>query len=271
MSEAEAIAAVLAIVRTSVRQRFTLDLPAMASRIVSRASRLTPRPDPADYARRLSLDDLYLATACAEGDEQAWAEVRARYFSYIREFAHRFLHDRAAVDVADQVIADLWQRQRLAQYDGRSSLKTWLGAVVAHAAINAGKIERRRAPLDAASLAPRLRVAGAEDAETRQLFTGLVRSAIAALDSESRLLLLFYYEQALTLDEMQRLLGSSKATLSRRLDAVRRAVRASIETRACALGIDADHLRERLDFSRLEFDLASALKGPVKGRPDDAV
>ena len=214
-------------------------------------------------------DDRQLAAACCAGDEEAWREFRRRYFTLLHDFARRFVNDRAAADVADQVIADLWQRQRLAQYDGRSTLKTWLGAVVAHAALNAGKMERRMTSLDDAAGARRRTAASSpQDEEARRLFATLVRQALAQLEPDDKLLLLLYYEQGLTLEQIEGLAGSSKATLSRRLDRLRRRLRESIETGSREqLRTPAAALRQELDLSRLDFDLASALKGPQ----DDAV
>jgi RNA polymerase sigma factor (sigma-70 family) len=209
------------------------------------------------------VSDLELAKACCRGDEAAWQEFRDRYFTYIRDFARRFVHERAAADVADQVIADLWQRARLAQYDGRSTLKTWLGAVVAHAAINAGKVERRTTALTPQMWERASMTAGvAADQESSRAFTVLVERAIGELTADNKLLLLLYYEQGLTLDEMAIVLGGSKATLSRRLSGLRSALRDAIDANARReLRVDADALRERLDFARLEFDLAAALGG----------
>src|SRR5207244_7955291 len=46
---------------------------------------------------------------------------------------------------AAELIADLWQHRKIERYEGRSSLRTWLATVVAHAAVNAGKAARTRA------------------------------------------------------------------------------------------------------------------------------
>lgn len=256
-----------------VRCRFGISLEAFADVVLERATAQQPDRDPLEYAARLCLDDLYLATACCRGDDDAWRECRERYFGYIRDFAQRFVHERAAADVADQVIADLWQRRRFAQYDGRSTLKTWLGAVVAHAAINAGKVEARMVPLDPDSLAqPPRSTFGAEDDAEHRLFATLVTRAVGALEPDAKLLLLLYYEQGLTLDEMVSVLGSSKATLSRRLDRLRRGLRHAIEAGARQdLGVDAEALRDRLDFARLAFDLETALGRSMEGKRDGVV
>jgi RNA polymerase sigma-70 factor, ECF subfamily len=266
-------AAILEAVGRSVHVRFGLSADAFADHVIERIPARVPAGDRIRYAAGLCLDDLYLATACSRGDEAAWRECEARYFEYIRRFTRRFVNERAAVDVADAVIADLWQRSRLAQYNGRSSLLTWLGAVAAHAAINAGKTEDRRATLAPDAMEQLSRGAAgsrsdsAEDVESHRVFTGLINRALAGLDPEEKLLLLMYYEQRLTLDQMEGVLGASKATLSRRLDRLRKRIRESIETTAREqLNVSADTLRERLDFARLEFDLVTALGGgSVKG------
>jgi len=269
---ADSAAGIHQLIARSVRRRFSLSLERLAALVTERAG----AANVTEYAARLRFDDLYLATACCEGQDEAWREFRERYFEFIREFARRFLHDRAAADVSDQVIADLWQRQRLSQYDGRSTLRTWLGAVVANAAINAGKGESRMTAFEPAMLdrpaRARHETASPENDETRRIFARLVTRALGELDREGRLLLLLYYEQGLTLEEIEPVLGVSKATLSRRLDRLRRAVRESIGAIAQQeLQVSAETLRERLDLACLEFDLAAALGGPVKGGGDDAV
>jgi len=256
-------------IEREVRSRFSLSAAAFFDLVSERAG--ARQADRADL--RLCLDDLYLAMSCARGDEEAWREFRERFFSYIRDFARRFVHPRAAADVADQVIADLWQRGRIAQYDGRSTLRTWLGAVVAHAAINAGKVERRTTPFESRMIEGRAPDTGSiEDEEERRLFAGVVRRAVAEVEPEDRLLLQLYYEQGLTLDEMAPIAGASKATLSRRLDRLRRRLRATIEAHTRReMRLDVETLKGGLDFSRLEFDLAAALAGPLEGKGHDAV
>ena len=113
----------------------------------------------------------------------------------------------------------------------------------------------------------------AADEESGRAFALLVERAIGELAPDSKLLLLLYYEQGLTLDEMVKVVGGSKATLSRRLSALRGALRDAIDANARKeLRIDAEALRERLDFARLEFDLAAALGGGrMEGKSDGVV
>ena len=87
--------------------------------------------------------------------------------------------------------------------------------------------------------------------------------AIEDLDASDKLLLLFYYEREMTLQQMERILGKSKAALSRRLERVRGQLRSRIE----------EHVGEarggEIDLARVTLDLARALSaresapGPV--------
>lgn len=249
--------AITAAVHARVRCRFALSEPDFVAFV---RERMAARADAAAEARvtSLSLDDLYLATACARGDEDAWREFRDRHFAFIGDFSRRFLPADAAEDLRDQLIADLWQRRRLDRYDGWSSLRTWLGALVTHAAINERRSRQRAGTLIAAPAhEPRVQV-DREDEAARREFAGRVDRAIAALDDDHKLLLLLYYEQGLTLEQMSTVLNASKATLSRRLAGTRERLRAAIE----AAGDDQHPVapaRHRLDVSRLEWDLTGAL------------
>lgn len=249
----------------SVRVRFALSAEQLAERVIALA-RAAGVP-PVDFARRLLLDDLYLATACAEGDERAWAECEAVHFAFIREFAQRFLSDVAARDLADQVIADLWQRRKIARYEGRSTLRTWLGALVAHAAINAGRSTRTFLPLDSPASADAASVAGRGEAvdparlESARALRTIVTQSVDALPANDKLLLQLYYEQGLTLDVMELATRLSRATLSRRLSAIRARLRADIDDRARReVGSTAEALRRDAEPEALELDLSQVLR-----------
>jgi RNA polymerase sigma factor (sigma-70 family) len=259
--------------------RFTTSAAALAARIVELSAAAGAAPKA--HLESLVLDDLYLATACAAGDRDAWRECEAAHFSFIRSFARRFLPDAPAQDLADQVIADLWQRGKIGRYAGRSTLRTWLGAVVAHAAINA----RKSPPPGVASHADALREytqrnigatrqLGPEDSQAERVLADLIVRAIQALNPEEKLLLQLHYEQGLTLQEMEGPLASSKATLSRRLKGIREQVKARIDEMAeTMLDTSVAVLRERLTLDRLEFDLSASLRtgAPMEKKGPDSV
>lgn len=213
-----------------------------------------------EYAARASLDDLYLATACAAGDRDAWAECERKHFPFIRSFAQRLLPDADARDLADQVIADLWQRQSIARYSGRSTLRTWLGALVAHAAANARRAAKPRVPLSAVVAGRAAVDAAPDDASGERLLVELVTQAVEALTDDERFLLRLYYEQQLTLDEMEAVTRKSKATLSRRLKDIRVRLRNEVERLAEEHGGSAASIRDGLQLEKLELDLSSLLR-----------
>jgi RNA polymerase sigma-70 factor (ECF subfamily) len=270
-------AGILSLAAGHVRFRFALDAEAFAEHVAALAASMAPGTPPEEHARRLSLDDLYLAAACARGEEAAWEECLARHGAFIRDFARRFLREPAASDVADHVIADLWERRKMARYQGRSTLRTWLGSIVAHAALNAMKTGRRTLPLEGdEDGAHRSAARGAPETGSgpeRSLLEELVKEAMEGLPAEGKLLLLLYYEQGLTLDEMAAVLGGSKAALSRKLQRTRDELRASIDSLSRRrAGSSAEWLRAGIDLGHLELDLGRLLGGAqVEREPGGAV
>jgi RNA polymerase sigma factor (sigma-70 family) len=258
----------LELIARTVRIRFALGIEEFAARVQELAKTHIGVAERSllDQAARLALDDLYLATACLRNDERGWNELATTHFDFMRGFARRFLAPPAARDVADDVIADLWERGKLRQYEGRSTLRTWLGTVVAHAALNSRKSMSRLVPLDGESArALELKTARFECIEPaneqaaallRQMFSEAVRD----LSPESKLLLQLYYEQGLTLDQLCVTMHASSAALSRRLKRTREELRAAIESRSRRqTGASAEALRAGLDLGRIELDLGQLL------------
>jgi RNA polymerase sigma-70 factor (ECF subfamily) len=259
-----------------VRVRFALDAAGFADRLLELARAACPGPEPPlhEHVRRLSLDDLYLATACSLGDERAWEELAGRHLGFIRDFALRFLGEAEAQDLASQVVADLWQRRKIGRFEGRSTLRTWLGAVVAHAALNALKSRRRAGPVDSdrlpggapsepASVEPATREAGA-------LLAQLAGEAIGSLPAAEKVLLRLYYEQGLTLDQIAVALRASKTALSRRLSRIRSGLRGAVESLARrSAGTSADALRAGIDLGRLDLDLGALLSPRLHGTENE--
>src|SRR5256885_3612473 len=65
-----------------------------------------------EYFAALHIKDLALASACADGSENAWNEFVAEYRSYLRAAAAAILRkstsDPAAMELADSLFADLY-------------------------------------------------------------------------------------------------------------------------------------------------------------------
>jgi RNA polymerase sigma-70 factor (ECF subfamily) len=91
------------------------------------------------YLGALHLEDLVLACACAAGDEGAWEHFVLEQRPLLYRAADALDPGGGARDLADSLYADLFglrdragERQSLFRYfHGRSSLTTWLRAVLA--------------------------------------------------------------------------------------------------------------------------------------------
>jgi RNA polymerase sigma-70 factor (ECF subfamily) len=207
------------------------------------------------------MEDLDLARACATGDEAGWREMERRHFPFIRAFTRRFgLPDHVAEEVALQVIGDLWRRETIARFEGRSALRTWLGALVTNAALTARTRMRAREERErGASPSMAVEAGTPETAELEAALGEATTAALRALDPHPRLLVLLHYEQELTLEEIGRMEGVSKATMSRRLETIRTGLRAEIDRRLAARGVTWRELRPEVDLARLDLGLGALL------------
>src|SRR5258707_8834775 len=101
-----------------------------------------------EYLSTLHLQDLALAGACAQGRADAWDHFVATFRGYMRSAAGAILRcppdSPAACELADSLFADLYglgeepsRRSLFGYFHGRSSLKTWLRAVLAQRHVDA--------------------------------------------------------------------------------------------------------------------------------------
>src|SRR5437660_11344717 len=135
------------------RGHFAVALERSASKRLASAA-LTPLKLE-EYLGALHLEDLALATACAEGGEAAWEHFFTKYRTYLRAAAAAILRCNAgsaeACDLADSLFSELYGlaggkgagRSLFRYFHGRSSLKTWLRAVLAQRHIDSIRAGRR--------------------------------------------------------------------------------------------------------------------------------
>jgi RNA polymerase sigma factor (sigma-70 family) len=192
------------------------------------------------FLSTLHLKDLALACACAEGTELAWDHFVREYRPVLYRSADALVPGGAARDLADSVYAELFglekrdgeRRSLFRYYHGRSSLATWLRAVLAQRHVDRIRAERRLDPIEDEASYPAAATTPRDDPD-RPRFLALVRlallRAIAGLADRDRLRLGCYYGQALTLAETGRLLNEHEATVSRQLARTRKAIRAEVE------------------------------------------
>jgi RNA polymerase sigma factor (sigma-70 family) len=205
----------------------------------------------------LHVEDLALARQCAAGDEPAWERFVLEYRPVLYRAADALDPGGGAREVADSLYAELYglevrggERRSLLQYfQGRSSLATWLRAVLAQRYVDRIRAGRRfeslsdevgaeaAAPEGAPALDP-----GGNDRLSR--LRRALAAAIARLTPRDRLRLGCYYQQELTLAETGRVMQEHEATVSRQLARTRRVLREDVEEELRAGGLTPDQVAE---------------------------
>ena len=101
--------------------------------------------------RRSSPDEVQLLARLRAGDERAFETLVNRHYGTMLAVAQTYVRTRA---VAEEVVQDAWigLLQSLDRFEGRSSLKTWILAILVNKAKTRGVREARSVPF--ASLAP---------------------------------------------------------------------------------------------------------------------
>jgi RNA polymerase sigma factor (sigma-70 family) len=226
------------------RDSFVRMLERSAKKLLT-AGPLTPRKLE-EYLVVLHLEDLALASACVEGCAAAWEHFFSCYRPYLRSAAaailRRNVQSPEVCDLADSLFSDLYglgegkgAEQSLFRYfHGRSSLKTWLRAVLAQRHIDAIRANRRFDELgeeDAQRITPRPPAALSDPHRQRYLalFSRALRTALEGLESLEKERLRLYYNEGKTLAEIGGLLGEHESSVSRHLERVRHDLRDQVE------------------------------------------
>ena len=196
--------------------------------------------------------DVELARQCAAGEEQAWERFVLEYRPILYRAAEALDPSGRARELADSLFGELYGvgsgsstgSSLLRYYAGRSSLATWLRAVLAQRFVDLVREQKRRPQVPVedhtlcdASRPPAegrsrpLRDAGDDLDRARdvQLMQQMLGRAVSGLDARERLRLACYYAQGLTLAETGRVLREHEATVSRQLARTRRRIRLAVE------------------------------------------
>jgi RNA polymerase sigma factor (sigma-70 family) len=239
-----------------------------AKRFATCAIEQVTRPKLEEFLGALHLQDLSLAAACASGQPAAWEFFVITYRGYLRAAAAAILHCKsdsvAAQDLADSLFTDLYgisasspakteDRSLFRYFHGRSSLKTWLRAVLAQRHIDSIRASRRFVEIDDESsfsgdaVPFRERVTPIDSSSNftnpahdsspdphrpryLALFSDALHKALNALDPRDLQRLRLYYADQQTLAHIGRELGEHESSVSRNLDRIRRELRASVES-----------------------------------------
>jgi RNA polymerase sigma factor (sigma-70 family) len=189
----------------------------------------------ADEAAPKFANDLALARACADGDAEAWDRFVAEFRPVLYRAADAIDRTGAAREVADAIYGELFSKGLFKYFHGRSSLATWLRALIAQRYVDRYRVSRRLDPLPdeetAATIPARAEPPSPERARFFAVMQAVLTAAIGALDPRDRLRLRCYYAQEMTLAQIGRLTREHEATVSRQLARTRKDLRSEIERR----------------------------------------
>jgi RNA polymerase sigma-70 factor, ECF subfamily len=212
--------------------------------------------------------DLYLVFACAHGETAA---IRTLTKLAEREVDRALRHlgqgKAFAEDISQQLLAKLLVTRKVEAYVGRGPLSAWLRAAAVRTALNVLETVKPQT-----SVSRSLPAAGAraDDPELQHLrrrygplLKGAVEGALRELGADDRNVLRFYFVDGLTVEQIARIRGSHKSTVSRLITRVRKEL---LEQVRGAL-VDKGHARAdelssvlRAVVSQLDVSLERALR-----------
>ncbi len=192
-----------------------------------------------DFLKGIQADDLFLAIACANGNERAWWEFDQHHRSYLERVArHLAQTDLDAQEVVDQVYVELYGTKvvdgervsKFASYSGRGTLRGWLRTVVWHSLVDLHRASHDEVSLDEMTENVGEGMAHAYFAEPapggegemldeitrnryRQATVNSLGSSFGQLDDHEKLLLLYYHVDSLKLREIARLVENEDSPL----------------------------------------------------------
>jgi RNA polymerase sigma-70 factor len=230
------------------------------------------------YLDALHAEDLALALACKGGSSRAWEQfistLRPPLYAAARAIAGDEMRGR---ELADSLWADLYglevrdgtRRSLLEYFHGRSSILTWLRALLAQRHVDYIRSQQRNQPLDDDLEDSRVdpnsnhdEAAGPERARYVRMLSIALDLALNALAPTDRMRMAYYYRHELSLKEIGRLMNEHESTVSRKLARTRDRLKSEIERRLRDIDrLSQDQIRLCYDFAAgdLQFDLARAL------------
>jgi RNA polymerase sigma-70 factor, ECF subfamily len=168
--------------------------------------------------------DLYLACACARGDEAALAAFEASFIPEIDAAARRV--GGPSADELRQIlrhrlfVAEPGSAPKITEYTGRGALRVWVRIAAMRTALNHAIRDAREVALEGDALA--VLVGGGDDPELTYMkrvytdaFKTAFKDAFAALGSRERNLLRYAFGKGLTVDAIGSLYGVHRATAAR--------------------------------------------------------
>jgi RNA polymerase sigma-70 factor, ECF subfamily len=226
----------------------------------------------------LHADDLCLAIACQAGNPQAWERFIEGFRPALYAAARAIAGDDArGRELADSLWAEMYglevrdgrRRSILSYYHGRSSILTWMRAVLAQRHVDYIRTQARIQPLDDQFEDTAARDGGDQldpPDPNRARYVAMLGEALdAALEGlapRDRMRMAYYYRHDLSLKQIGRVMGEHESTVSRQLARTRSQIKVEVE-RALREGGKLSHEQIAMCYEfaagDLKIDLSRAL------------
>ncbi len=244
------------------------------------ARRLGRAATPGQLAQ-VRADHVYLAIACAAGDERAIHHLEDEFLAEVDATAVRL---RARSDQTDEVrshvrrillVSEAGRPAALRAFSGRGDLRSYLRVIATRELVRVINQARREVGVDDLAFLDML--SPASDPELGYLrehyradVEAAMRTAIAALAEDTRALLRYSVVHGWSADRIGVLYGVHRATAARRVAAARKelgdAIRAALSARL-AISVDEVASIVRLVQSRIDVSLERLLDAPDDDEP----
>lgn len=228
------------------------------------------------FLRNLKWQELYLTTACAQGDNSAWDIFHSRYHRLIQKAAQHCAENATqGHEISDSLLTELFlpsghgssRENKIGQYRGAGSLEGWIRVVVTRLAIDQIRKQQKQVSVEDFDNPPssmvnrELQAFPHEDLDRQNAVrwvSASLQSAFTKLTAQEKLILQLYYSRHATLKEIGKLLNAHESTASRTLERIHKQLRKAVERhlrenyrlRSSEIG----HLIE-LAVTNLEIDL----------------
>lgn len=220
---------------------------------------------------KMPLEDLFLACACGEGDNEALAAFQRRFAP---EVALALRQVPAASTMSDEIVQRVFTQllfpddegnRGINSYRGQGRLFSWLRVIAVRCAFAELAKTQRHMPLGDEPILEAMQE-GPDLLYLKEVYRSAFRSAfsqtLAELDYEARVLLRHHYVHGLSIDKLSLLHKIHRATAARRLAKSREELLQGTRTRLLGeLQISDDELNSimRLIASQLEASMGALM------------
>jgi RNA polymerase sigma-70 factor (ECF subfamily) len=159
-----------------------------------------------------------LIESCRRGEPEAFRALFETYKDRVYSVALRFSGDASlAQDIAQETFVKLFST--IGNFRGDSRFESWLYRLVVNSCFDHKRRTRRLMPLfDGLRSVLRAPSASALDEMVRNETSAQLKSVIAGLPPEQRMVIVLRYTQGLSYDEIAEIMGCSAGTVGSRLN-----------------------------------------------------